>query len=245
MIELEIIYRIDSEVFKGYLALPDIAKQNPAPAVLIAHAWMGRDDFACEKARALAELGYIAFAADMYGQGKVVDNPEQAGALMMPLFENRSLLQKRIRAAFDVLSNRPEVDKTKIGAIGFCFGGMTVVELLRSGAPVKGVVSFHGVLADELHDHKAKTVPIAKDIQGALLVLHGYKDPLVSNDDLQKLEKEMSNANVDWQVHIYGTAKHAFTNPQAKDPKSGLYFDSKANDRSWHSMKYFLKEKLS
>lgn len=242
MTDKDIIYSIDSKEFKGYLALPKDSGRKPGPAILLAHAWMGRDRFVCEKARALADLGYVAFAADMYGEGKVVDNGDAAGALMRPLFEDRALLQKRIRVAFDQLASQPEVDKSKIGAIGFCFGGLTVVELLRSGAPVKGVVSFHGGIADEMNGHKAKTVPIAKDIKGALLLLHGYKDPLVSSNDLLKLEKELSDAKVDWEVDIYGLAAHGFTNPVAKDTNSGLYFEAKADARSWHKMKYFFDE---
>ncbi len=241
----EITYTIDSKIFKGYLVLPNVTYQHPWPAVLVAPAFWGRDDFACEKARALAALGYIAFVADMYGDAKVTTNPLEAGAWMTPLFKDRAELQKRIRAAFDQLISRHEVDKSKMGAIGFCFGGLGVLELLRSGAPVKGCVSFHGALADQMGGNKAKTVPIAKDIKGAFLALHGYKDPLVSNADLDKLEKELSAANIDWEINIYGLAAHAFTNPIANDPKTGMAYEPKTNARSWAAMKNFFEEMLS
>jgi dienelactone hydrolase len=239
-------YQIDGKTFRGYWAFPT-GKEEMAqrrPAVLIAHAWMGQDHFARHKAEALAELGYIAFAADLYGEGKTAANPEEAQNLMIPLFKDRALLQKRICAAFDVVRQHPLVDSSKIGAIGFCFGGLTVIELLRSGADVKAVVSFHGVLGSKRGDIQAKTVPIAKSIKGSLLILHGYEDPLVSQEDISNMQKELSDAQVDWQMNIYSHTSHAFTNPEAHDKEHGLVYQALSSERAWWAMIHFFSERF-
>lgn len=239
-------YEIDGKKYRGFWAFPSIEAETPAkrPAVLVAHAWMGQDDFAREKARMLASLGYFGFAVDMYGEGKTASNPEEAEALMLPLFEDRALLRKRILGAFEVVSHLPGVDQGRIGGIGFCFGGLTIIELLRSGAPVKGCVSFHGVLGNTMGPIHAKTTPIAKGIEGSLLILHGYNDPLVSLQDIVNTQKELSEAMVDWQMHFYSQTSHAFTNPQANDVKNGLVFQSRSCDRALRLMKDFFKERL-
>lgn len=241
----EVSYQIGSEEFKGFIAYPENESKQPRPAVLIVHTWMGRDDFACQKACDLAELGYVALAVDLYGKGRVATSPEEAAHLMEPLFMQRALLQKRLIAALEVLQQDKLVNPAKIGAIGFCFGGLSAIELLRSGAPVKGVVSFHGVLGNQLQDQQAATVPIASPIQGALLVLHGYHDPLVSRQDMIHLQEEMTAAGVDWQFNIYGFAAHSFTNLNQHDKESGMYFEPKANSRSWKAMKAFFAEVLA
>lgn len=236
-------YSIDNQEFVGELRAPNNQKDKH-PAILIAHAWMGRDHFAIEKAEALAELGYVAFAADLYGNGQVVKTSEEAAKLMMPLFLDRALLQKRIRAAYDVLSKHRLVDSHLIGGIGFCFGGLTIIELLRSGANVKGVVSFHATFGDQKGSRRAKTVPIQQGIKGSLLALHGYDDPLVSSEDLVLVQKEWTEAKIDWQLHIYGHTSHAFTNPQANDHQNGLIFQPKSSERAWLAMRNFFEEIL-
>lgn len=241
----EVCYQQEGKVCKGLLVKPDPSVAKQGQAVLVAHAWMGRDEFACEKARALAALGYIAFAVDMYGEGIQASDPKQAGELMMPLFADRALLQKRIRAAFDTLAQQAGVDKNKIGAIGFCFGGLTVIELLRSGAPVKGVVSIHGGFGSESHGIKAKTVPIADNVKGSLLILHGHDDPLVTQQDILSIQKEMTDAKVDWQMHIYGHTSHAFTNPKADNPNIGLIYSERSCTRALDAMRYFLEHTLA
>lgn len=241
----EISYHVGVEEFIGYLAYQESAPEHRRPAILVAPTWMGRDDFACQKARALAELGYIGFAIDLYGQGKVASNSEEAAALMQPLFEQRAVLQTRVKAALNILRQHALTNPDRIGAIGFCFGGLTVIELLRSGAQLKGVVSFHGVLGSRMQDIQAETVSIAPRIEGALLVLHGYHDPLVSQQDILDLQKEMSEANVDWQFNTYGLAGHSFTNPQQHDRESGLYYEPKANQRAWQAMRVFFEEIFS
>lgn len=240
----KISYQIDGKSYGGYWAFPteEETSLQQRPAILVAHAWMGQDQFARQKADALAELGYIGFAADVYGEEKAVSNEKDAQSLMLPLFQDRALLQKRICAALDVMRQHPGVDPSNIGAIGFCFGGLTVIELLRSGADIKGVVSFHGGLGNKKGDIQAKTVPIAKSIKGSLLILHGHDDPLVSREDIASIQKEFTDAKVDWQMNIYSHTSHAFTNPDAHDQEKGLMFQPLSNKRAWWAMIHFFSE---
>ena len=241
MITRTIDYQYDGISHKGYLAYENEI-EGLRPAVLVAHAWRGQDDFARGKAEALAKLGYIGFAADLYGNGKSVKSDDEAAALMKPLFINRKLLRGRIAAAYKTVLQQANVDKERIGAIGFCFGGLTVLELSRSGEHLKGVVSFHGLLGDRLGEIKADSIAPASKRSGAFLILHGYKDPLVSLDDIVNMQKELSQAKLDWQMHIYGDAVHAFTNPVAQEAESGMLYNAKAEHRSWQSMKNFFEE---
>jgi dienelactone hydrolase len=241
MLTETIPYFCNGVKFNGFLAYTTDARAK-RPAVIIAHAWRGQDDFARQKARDLAERGNLAFAADLYGDGIVAANDEEASKLMAPLFIDRELLRARINAAFDVVSKHPLVNPAAIGAIGFCFGGLTVIELLRSGAELAGVVSFHGLLGNKLGDIKAKAVANAKEIHGALLILHGYKDPLVSAEDVRSIQQEFSRAGIDWQMHIYGDAVHAFTNPQAQNERGGMLYNPTAAMRSWQAMNNFFDE---
>lgn len=240
MLKEDIHYSAGSKALKGVLCHE--SSKEKKPGIIIFHAWMGLDKFARQKAEELAKMGYAAFAADLYGIDEPVKTPEEAQKLMFPLFLDRKLLQERVLAAFNELSNRPEVDRDKIGAIGFCFGGLSAIELYRSGAPVKRVVSFHGVLANQIREHKAKTVPLANSIKGSILLLHGHDDPLVSRTDIKNLEDEFSQAKLDWQFHEYGGVSHAFTNPEAHDHKSGLVYDPTAAKRAWLSMQNFFEE---
>lgn len=241
MIKEFIDYKCGGTKCKGY-AVYDSSTKAKRPAIIVAHAWMGQDDFAREKATYLTKLGYLGFAADLYGDGKTVQNSDEAAALMMPLFLDRKLLQERIIAAYRAVQSHPLVVAERIGAIGFCFGGLSVIELLRSGTEIKGAVSFHGALGNSRDGKKAKTVPIAQDIKGSLLMLHGHDDPLVSQDDILNMQTELTKAGVDWQMHIYGHTVHAFTNPVANDAKSGFAFNPKSNERAWKSMRNFFEE---
>lgn len=215
------------------------------PCVLVSHAWMGQDDFALNKAKSLASLGYVGFAVDYYGDKKHVNTPEEASALMLPLFFDRALLQERLKAAFNEACRHPMVDAKKMGGIGFCFGGLGIIELFRSGVDLRGAVSFHAILADEKEGKKAKTVPIQQNIKGSLLVLHGYEDPMVTPQDIDRFQKELSQANVDWQMHIYSHTTHAFTVPQANNKSMGLMYNPVSEKRSWLSMKNFFTEVFS
>lgn len=229
-----VTYEASGIKLKGYLVYDESIREK-RPAVIVAHAWRGQDDFARKKAEELARLGYIGFAADLYGDGISVNTNEEAEALMKPLFADRKTLQERILAAFNFISNYEGTDKDRIGTIGFCFGGLTAIELFRSGAPVRGVVSFHGLLG-------GFTLPIENNIKGSLLVLHGYNDPLVSQNEITDFQKEMDKAGVDWEMNIYSKTSHAFTNPEANDTKLGLIYNATSAHRSWQSMQQFFKE---
>lgn len=236
-------YKQGNDNFQGYLVYDPSIKAK-RPAIIIAHAWMGQDGFAKSKAFELARLGYLAFAADVYGNGIHVNTTQEAQALMLPLFINRKLLRDRICAAYETITQHHLADPNKIGAIGFCFGGLTVIELLRSGVNLRAGVSFHGLLGNTLHEHQALVVPTSSHISGSLLILHGHDDPLVSSADIQSIQQELTKAKVDWQMHIYGHTVHAFTNPEAADLSSGMAYNAKANHRSWQSMRDFFKEIL-
>jgi dienelactone hydrolase len=236
-----LIYSSKECISHGFLIYDDSTKQK-RPAVMVMHAFRGQDDFARQKALELAEMGYLAFAVDVYGNGKSTTSNDEAAAFMKPFFIDRALLQERLIAAYKALLENPFVDPNKIGAIGFCFGGLCVIELLRTGMRIKGVVSFHGVLGDTLYGMQA--IPAKRDekINGSLLVLHGNEDPLVTIDDIVKLETEMTNSNADWQINVYGHTKHAFMNEEAKSPDEGLVYNPKTAKRAWASMINFFNE---
>ena len=229
----EKIYELKNQKFKAYIAYPNNITAN-TKAILIAHDWSGRNEFFCEKAKELASLGYIGFAADLYGDAKVGNTIEEKQALHSPLVNDRSLLLKRMQKSLEVLKNLPLVNPQKTAAIGYCFGGLCVLDLARSGANIQGIVSFHGILAAPENMSCAK-------IQAKILVLHGYKDPMVQPLALAAFEKEMAQKNVDWQVHVYGQAEHAFTNPKANNPELGLLYNEAAKTRSWQNALWFLE----
>lgn len=229
------LYHHGEQEMHGFLAYKDSQDDQPRPAVLVAHDWAGRGEFACQKAQMLAEMGYIGFALDMYGNGRTGVTVDEKMGLMEPLAADRKLLRARIRAAFDALIGMSEVDTNRIAAIGFCFGGLCVLDLARSGVEVKGVVSFHGLLG------KPDDLP-NDPIQARILALHGYDDPMVTPSQVNEFCKEMTEAKADWQVHQYGHTQHAFTNPQAQDLRLGLAYNPVAERRSWQAMSNFLEE---
>ncbi len=226
---------------QGYITYDETATTR-RPAVMVVHAWKGQDDFARQKAEALAHLGYVGFAVDMYGDGKTAHTSEQASEMMMPLFLDRELLQSRLKAAYQAICLHPNVDSSRVAGIGFCFGGLGILELFRSGVALKGVAPFHALLSNEREQIKAKTVPIAPDIKGSCLIFHGHDDPFVSAADIHNIQTELTQANVDWQMHIYGQTVHAFTVPQAHDPQLGLMYNPEADRRSWNTLGQFLNE---
>ena len=234
IIENTINYVDGDTRLEGFFAFDD-AIQGQRPAVLVSHAWAGRSEFTAEKARELAKLGYVGFALDMYGAEKLGQTHEECGALMRPFMENREMLQRRILAALANVRLLPWVDDKKIAAIGFCFGGLCVLDLARSGANVKGVVSFHGLL-------HAPTDLENSEIIAKVLVLHGHDDPLAPPKQVAAFEQEMTQAGVDWQLHVYGNTVHAFTNPLASDFAAGYKFSPNANQRSWQAMTNFFTE---
>ena len=217
-----------------YLAYND-DQEKQRPAVLVVHDWTGRNAFACQKAEMLAKMGYVGFAVDMYGHGRLGATIDEKQALMQPLANDRRLLRARIRAALDALITMDEVDNNRIAVIGFCFGGLCALDLARSGADIVGAVSFHGLLAkpDGLAQH---------EIKAKVLVLHGYDDPMVAPKQVNTFCQEMTDAGVDWQVHMYGQTQHAFTNPEAHDNALGLIYNVQAEHRSLQAMTNFLHE---
>ena len=227
-------YLDDDAVLEGFFAYDD-ALEGRRPAVLISHAWAGRDEFVADKAKKLAELGYVGFALDVYGKGNRGNSIEENSQLMQPFMDDRAKLQKRITAALSAVRLLPWVDDQMIAAIGFCFGGLCVLDLARTGVDLKGVASFHGLLIppDNL---------VATNIKAKVLVMHGNDDPMVPVDHVVALEKELTDAGADWQIHVYGNTLHAFTNPVANDPGFGTVYNSVADNRSWKSLVAFLKE---
>ena len=222
----------DGEInLEGYISFPE-AKE--APLILIAPTWAGKDDFVHQRANDLAALGYVGFAIDMYGEGKVGNSAEENEALMTPLVSDRDVLKKRVMAAYSFGKSLVGVNPNKIGAIGYCFGGLVVLDLARSGENLKGVVSFHGLLMGSEIDQEG--------IKAKILVLHGERDPMVPLDMVDTFQKEMTEAGADWQLHSYGGTYHAFTNPEANDPNLGTQYNKSANERSWRSMKNFFEE---
>jgi dienelactone hydrolase len=230
-------YRHEGINLEGFFA-DDNSQGGPKPAVLVSHTWVGRDGFACDKACKLAELGYVGFALDMYGNAKLGASVEENSALMTPFIDDRRLLQGRITAALNAVRQQPEVDASRIAAIGFCFGGLCVLDLARTGADLRGVVSFHGLLSAPGNTQDNRT-------DAKVLVLHGYDDPMALPDQVLALAGELSNAGADWQIHAYGGTMHAFTNPVANNPAMGTVYKEIADRRAWQSMINFLAEVLN
>ena len=228
-------YQDGDTILEGYLAYDD-SSQAKRPGVLVAHEWMGLGDYAKRRAEQLAGLGYVAFAADMYGKGVRAKDHGEAAKLSGVYRSDRGLMRARIHVALEELSKHPLVDSSRIAAIGYCFGGTTVLELARSGADVVGVVSFHGGLdTPSPHD--------AKHIKGRVLALHGADDPFVKKEQVEAFEEEMRQANVDYRLIIYPGAVHSFTVPEAgNDPSKGMAYNADADQRSWETMKTFLSD---
>lgn len=219
----------------GYLAYPKDADAS-RPGVLLVPEWWGLNEYVKRRTEQLAELGYVAFAADIYGDGQTTTDPDQASTLTKRFRSDRSLLRSRVAAGLETLKAQDLTDKARLAAIGYCFGGGAVLELARSGADIAGVVSFHGNL-DTPHPEDAK------NIQAQILVLHGGNDPFVPWEQVKDFIDEMHQAEVMWQMNIYGGAVHSFTNPAAgDDPTKGTAYHPVADRRSWADMQQFFDE---
>jgi dienelactone hydrolase len=231
-------YTQGGATLKGYLAYDD-AHDNKRPGILVVPEWWGLNDYAKSRARQLASLGYVAFAADMYGDGQTTDDPKVAPTLSGPFMQDRSLMRARVSAAFDQLKASPNVDPAKTAAIGYCFGGTSVLELARSGSPVLGVVSFHGGLSTPNPDD-------AKNIKGRVLVLTGANDAFVPAPQREAFAKEMADAKVNWEMDVYANAVHAFTNPNAgRFGIPNIAYNKEADERSFARMTAFFNEIFS
>jgi dienelactone hydrolase len=235
----DIDYRCDAVNLRGYLALDDNAT-GPRPGVLVFHGGLGLGEFAMERARRLAGLGYVALAADMFGDRRQASNLQQVATLVGGLRAEPDKLRARGRAALDVLAALPQVDAGRLAAIGFCFGGSVVLELAREGADLKAVVSFHGVLATKMPAQPGL-------VRASVLVCTGVDDPLAPPEQVADFENEMRTGGVkDWQVIAYGNTLHGFTNPAADGSmmRTALY-NEQADRRSWASMKSLFDEVLT
>ncbi len=237
----QINYKVGNTECKGALFF-EKSNSEKRPGLVVAHAWRGLEDYARSKAEELAKLGYVVLAADLYGNGQIGNTDDEANELMMPLFINRKLLRERIVGALNALKQNPLVDAQKVGAVGFCFGGLTVLELFKSGIEVNGVVIFHGVFAEVRSGQKAILEPTSNKIKGSILALQGNDDPFVSQEDLDKFRTELSKLKVDWQLHLFGNVVHGYTNPVLKDKEKGLVSDPLATKRSWQLMTNFFEE---
>lgn len=233
-------YTQGDTTLEGYLAYDDIVK-GARPAVLVIHEWWGVNDYIRKRTEQLAALGYVAFAADIYGKGIRAKTREEAMALAGKFRSgnDRLLLRARANAGLDVLRKNPMVDPKRIAAIGYCFGGTAVLELARSGSDLAGVVSFHGGLTTPSPDD-------AKNIKGKVLVLTGADDPAVKPEQVIAFEDEMRRAGADWHLVSYGSTVHGFTNPaNGTDNAKGVAYNEKADKRSWRAMKDFFEEIFS
>jgi dienelactone hydrolase len=227
-------YGDGNTAFEGMLVWDD-SFTGPRPSVLVAHSIRGRTPFEEGKARDLAQLGYAAFAIDVYGAAEIGGDDVANRSNMEALLADRPGLQERLSLSLAALLAQSEVDEDQIAAIGYCFGGLCVLDLARIGAAVKGVVSFHGVF----------TAPGNTDgnvVTASILALHGWDDPMATPDSVVALGEELTALDADWQIHGYGSTQHAFTYPPANDTVRGTVYDAQADRRSWIAMQNFLTE---
>jgi dienelactone hydrolase len=228
-------YQQAGTTLNGWLVY-DNAVQTPRPGILIFPEWWGITDYPKNRAEQLARLGYVAFVADMYGGGKMTDDPAEAGKLAGAVKNDLDTLRSRAQAAMDTLAKDPHVDGAHIAAIGYCFGGTVALELARSGANLAGVVAFHAGLGTSRPDD-------AKNIKGKILVCTGGDDASVPPAQVAAFEDEMRKGNVDWQVISYGGAHHAFTNPAADQHHlPNIAYNADADKRSFQAMTNFFGE---
>ena len=230
-------YTDGDSVFEGRIVWDD-SFPGPRPGVLVAHAWGGRSDYEDGKADGLARLGYAAFALDLYGKGVRGSSPEENGAPMQPFLDDREMLQQRLLVSLATLREQPEVEEGRTAAVGFCFGGLSVLDIARTGEDIAGVVSVHGLFG-------APGNTSGNTVKAKVLALHGWDDPMATPDDVNSLAAELSAMGADWQLHAYGNTMHAFTNPAADNPDMGTVYDATADRRSWQATTNFLEEIFS
>ncbi len=208
---------------------------GPRPGVLVAHTIAGRSAFEERKAMELAELGYVGFAIDVYGKGTQTTNIDENRDRMMALREDRPQLQDHLHASLKAFREQSEVDESNVAAIGFCFGGLCVLDMARVGEDLAGVASFHGIMTPPGNT-------AGNSITAKILVLHGWDDPLATPDEVVALADELTAMGADWQLHGYGNTLHAFTNPAADVPEQGKSYNENADRRSWTALRVFLSE---
>lgn len=232
-----LVYKDGSDEMEGY-AVYATDSEAKLPVVLIVHQWMGLTDYEKTRAQQLAQMGYLAVCIDIYGKGVRPANQQEAGELATRYKTDRGLYRRRLLTGLSKAFSHPKADVSKVVAIGYCFGGTGVLELARTGAEVKGVVSFHGGLDSPTPDDGA-------NIECKILVCHGADDPYQDAGDMAAFEKEMRDNKVDWQLIKYGNAVHSFTQPMAgTDNSKGAAYNKKADTRSWKDMNQFFSEAL-
>lgn len=230
-------YAVDTTSMDGYVVW-DSAVEGKRPVVMIIHEWWGNNLYPKSRAKQLAELGYLAMAVDLYGNGKTADNPVDAGNLAMPFYVHPEMSKARFDAALDLIKKYPQADTSRIAAIGYCFGGAQVINLAKMGENLKGVVSFHGNLT---------VMPADKDkLKAPILVCHGLIDQFVSMAEVDRFKHEMDSIHADYTVKTYPGATHAFTNPAATATgqkfKIPIAYNAAADSTSWLDMKDFFKK---
>ena len=238
--EDSVTYTLDGKTFKGYVVF-DSNKQDKRPGVLVVHEWWGLNEYPRKRAKQLAELGYIAMAVDMYGDGKTADDPQTAQELATPFYKDLQLAKTRLDAALNKLKEYKQVDTANIAAIGYCYGGFVVLNAAKLGADLKGVVSFHGNLSG---------VPVNKQLLKAkILVCHGAADQFVKQTEVDAFKHSMDSAGVDYSFKAYPNATHAFTNPAATEKgkkfNMPIEYNAAADTASWNDMKDFLNRIFS
>ncbi len=237
--EEEVSYEHEGVELTGFFAYPT-NRAEPRPGVLVVHEWWGLNEYARERARRLARLGYAAFAVDMFGIDEPVDTAGEAQELVRPFYERRSLMRARARAGLSVLMGRDEVDRDDVAVMGYCFGGTVALELARDDAPVDLAVSFHGGLSTS--DPGATASPPGASI----LVLHGAVDPFVPEAEQRGFFEEMEQAGADYTFIAYAGAVHSFTNPEADGyGLDGAAYDRVADERSWRHLLMALEESFA
>ena len=231
-------YHDGPQELEGYLALPSSPAKGPRPVVLVVHAWGGHDEFARSKAHMVAELGSIGFAVDVYGKGRRGSSPEENSKLMSPWMHDRAALRRRLLASVAAARAVEGGDPERLGAIGFCFGGLCALDLARANAPgLRAAVGFHALFTPP--DLGAQPA-----IKAKVLALHGFDDPMATPDAMVGFAREMTAAHADWQVVAYGATGHAFTNPHAHDHANGLFYREIIATRAFKAMENLLAEAL-
>jgi dienelactone hydrolase len=236
MITRTIDYELEGKAHEGLL-VHDEAAPGPRPTVLVFHAWDGRTPAMDAFAGRLGDLGWNAFSADLYGKGVIGQTTEECQALMTPLISDRARLRQRLLDVVAVAASLPEVDAERMAAIGFCFGGLCVLDLARAGAPVKGVASFHGLFTPP-------GLPSVTPIAPKVIAFHGWDDPMAPPDSVVAFGKEFTEAGADWSLHAFGGALHAFMMEGANMPAMGILYDAAVAARAWTGMASFLQEAL-
>jgi len=230
-----VTYSDDDNQYTGYLYWDD-SQSGKRPGVLVIHEWWGLDDYPKKRARMLAELGYVAFAADMYGTGKVTETPAQAREWMQEVTADVENWRQRAALGLQQLLDSGMVDADRTAAIGYCFGGASVLQMSYANLPVKGVVSFHGALPAAPEEVKGKIGP-------RILVLHGQADSFIAPEVVTNFRNKLDEAGADWEMNTYGGVRHGFTNPDAdKRGMDNLKYDASADARSWARMQSFFDE---